>query len=106
MVQAAGYWAYRAGTPVVDAEGSLIGRVVAVRPEVLFVAGPQFGDGDIRIPTTAITCFDGDRITVNLPKGGLGRSGAVLLDEMVANGPASSDITSFGVRATPRRFEA
>ncbi len=61
-------WTFSEGIEVVDADGEMVGAVIAVHPNAVVVQQGLFLPIDHSIPTTALATYDGERITLNVTK--------------------------------------
>ncbi|MER3486916.1 MAG: hypothetical protein C4345_14015 [Chloroflexota bacterium] len=59
------------GTPVIAADGHLLGRVLEVHPHYLIVAQEELSHEDLEVPARAIASFEEGRVRLAVNKSAL-----------------------------------
>lgn len=59
------------GTPVISADGHLLGRVIEVHPHYLIVAQEASPHEDLEVPARAIAAFEDGRVRLSVNKSAL-----------------------------------
>lgn len=59
------------GTPVIAADGHLLGRVIEVHPHYLIVAQEESSHEELEVPVHAIASFEGGRVRLAVNKSAL-----------------------------------